>query len=310
LQTKIAKVVEEFSLDRPDSALSRLVKNVEGAQQKITAEFSLDKGDSALSRLRKELTETLETLRRAQQAFQEEVKRELEKLQVRREEMQRSVQHGLQFEQALCQRLRQDPYLHGHLVEFVGDRPGKLSRVKTGDIIVQLNNDSAAAGAKIVVEAKDQQGYTLSQALEEIKQARENREAQVGVFVFSRKTLPGSMPPLTRYDNDVVTFWDMEDPSTDIYLQAALLVAQALCVRAARQQSTADMDIRTLERIINELENSLQSLSKIEDCAKAIQNRGKDILKESERLRDTLTDQLEALKDCTGSLRRLYEAAR
>ena len=43
--------MQEFSLDKEDSALSRLVKRVETAQETITKEFSLDEDGSALSRL-------------------------------------------------------------------------------------------------------------------------------------------------------------------------------------------------------------------------------------------------------------------
>ncbi len=51
LATEIGLVVDEFSLDNEDSALSRLVKRVEIAEETITKEFSLDEQDSALSRL-------------------------------------------------------------------------------------------------------------------------------------------------------------------------------------------------------------------------------------------------------------------
>lgn len=308
LQTKIATVLEEFSLDRSDSALSRLVRNVEDAQRKITAEFSLDKGDSALSRLRRELSQMLEKLGSDQRVFQEEVKKQLAALQARKEEMQRSVRHGLQFENALCEHLRNLKSLYQHAVEFVGDSPGKIPRCKVGDILVQLNNDHVAAGAKIVVEAKDQQGYTFTLAREEIQQARANREAQIGIFVFSRSCFPKDMPPLSRWDNDVLTFWDPEDSSTDIYLEAAVLVAQALCVRTARQQSLADADIKILDDSITNLEKGLQSLDKIEKSANAIKNQGEEILKESTRLRKNLQDQLDRLRECADSLRRLFSA--
>src|SRR4029077_2792993 len=51
LTTKIDEVVKEFSLDKDDSALSRLVRKVEAAQRTITDEFSLDNEQSALSRM-------------------------------------------------------------------------------------------------------------------------------------------------------------------------------------------------------------------------------------------------------------------
>ncbi|GBD36643.1 hypothetical protein HRbin36_01768 [bacterium HR36] len=305
LQTKIAKVVDEFSLDRQDSALSRLVRNVEEAQKKIIEQFSLDKGDSALSRLRQELIDTLEKLRNAQQVFQEEVKKELAALQARRQEMQRSTQHGLQFEQALFEQLKQEPCLHGHLVEFVGNETGKTSRSKVGDIVIVLNNDHAAAGARIVIEAKEKRDYTQRKAIEELEQARQNREAQIGVFVFSGKYAPNNIRPLDRWDCDIITVWDAEDPSTDIYLRAAILLAQALCVRQAKQESAAAIEMRALGEAIEALQKSIQSLDKIEKSASTIRTQSEEILKEANKLRETIAKQLQTLQRCLEGWRSL-----
>ena len=48
----------EFSLDTPDSALSRLVGRVESAHQAITDQFSADNEHSAVSRLSRMLEDT------------------------------------------------------------------------------------------------------------------------------------------------------------------------------------------------------------------------------------------------------------
>ena len=58
LQAKIDEVVKEFSLDQENSALSRLVRNVDSAQRTIVREFSLDNPQSAFSRLNAMLRDT------------------------------------------------------------------------------------------------------------------------------------------------------------------------------------------------------------------------------------------------------------
>ncbi|MEX0938364.1 MAG: hypothetical protein WDZ59_10940 [Pirellulales bacterium] len=58
MQEKIDVVVKEFSLDEENSALSRLVRNVDTAQRTIRSEFSLDNPDSAFSRLSTMLEDT------------------------------------------------------------------------------------------------------------------------------------------------------------------------------------------------------------------------------------------------------------
>jgi hypothetical protein len=317
LQTKMARVFEEFSLDRPDSALSRLVRNVEEAQKKITAEFSLDKGDSALSRLRqelinrlaesrKELVELLEKSQRQQQEFHAKVREELAKLQARREEMQKSVAHGIEFQDVLADRLKRLLTPRQHLVEFVGDTPGKKPRSKVGDIVITLGETSAAEGARIVIEAKEEEGYTLEKALKEIAEACENREAQIGIFVFSRKVAPANVVPLFRWGNNyLVTVWDSDDPYTNVYLDAAILVAEALCVREARQRSSAEADIGKMEKSIEAIEKGLQVLDQLQTWTQTIHNNSKNILDRLEKWRKDLQRQLEQLRECLDSFRKL-----
>ena len=110
--------MQEFSLDKEDSALSRLVKRVETAQETITKEFSLDEEGSALSRLstvineakgsidsnltldneasalyrlRRELVDILAAHEKKVQEFQGDVKTALEAMQVQRKESARST---------------------------------------------------------------------------------------------------------------------------------------------------------------------------------------------------------------------------
>ena len=58
LQAKLDNVAKEFSLDQENSALSRLVRNVDTAQRTIVSEFSLDNPESAFSRLNTMLRDT------------------------------------------------------------------------------------------------------------------------------------------------------------------------------------------------------------------------------------------------------------
>ena len=74
LHGKLDEVVGEFSLDNDDSALSRLVQNVDRALRTITREFSLDEENSALARLKREMFELLEGQKKINQEFQTEVK--------------------------------------------------------------------------------------------------------------------------------------------------------------------------------------------------------------------------------------------
>ena len=74
-------------------------------------------------------------------------------------------------------------YTHtGDIFEPVGSVVGSLKNCKVGDGVVEIGDESSSNnsnGGRIVLEAKRQKRYSLKQALEEIRLARSNRDAQV-----------------------------------------------------------------------------------------------------------------------------------
>jgi hypothetical protein len=334
LQEKIDGVVKEFSLNDENSALSRLVKNVEGAQNRITSEFSLDneasalsrlKGllvstqqaidsnltldndESALSRLRKEVLDILAAHSKTNQSFQEEVKLTLSKMVVQREEAARSTTHGLVFEDVVCEFLSREALKLGDVATRTGDTTGLIKNRKVGDCVIELGPESAAPGARIVVEAKEKDQYPIAQAREEIDEARRNRGAQVGVFVYSAGLAPAEMlaAPLVRYGNDVFVIWNPEDPATDLFLKTAFTLVRALCVRAARHSDAEAADFRAIDEAICEIEKRTEGLNEIETSAKTIQSGSEKILKRVELCRKALVQQVEILREKMDELRQL-----
>jgi hypothetical protein len=234
IQERIAEVVREFSLDDESSALSRLVRSVECAQKTITAEFSLDSETSALSRMAKQLDETTRTLEahltldddasalsrlrrelmtvlkssdESNRRFQEEVKVAIRELVTRRQEAARSTTHGFTFQDAVFKAIERLAHSRGDIVEDVASYPGTIARCKKGDAVVTLGSDHVAAGARVVVEAKDDAGYRVTKALEEMQQARKNREASLGLFVLSTNAAPDDARGFARYGDDAIVKW-------------------------------------------------------------------------------------------------------
>ncbi|MEI7687154.1 MAG: hypothetical protein WCL32_19215, partial [Planctomycetota bacterium] len=258
LAQDVEKLQKEFSLDNESGALSRLVGRVEKAQLTISEQFSLDNKESAISkltglmqtanatinssltlddeksplfRLRRELTDIIEKLAKSSSDFHGEVKVTLESFKVRKEEAARSTRHGGEFEEAVGSLLEADAQKAGDIVEATGNTTGAIGYCKVGDHVITLGAESAAPGAKIVVESKEDRSYDLAAALVEIEQARKNRESQVGVFVFSKATAPPNLEPFSRHGKLIVVVWDRDDPSTDIFLRVGVSVAKALVVR-------------------------------------------------------------------------------
>jgi hypothetical protein len=297
IQTKIDVIIKEFSLNEENSALSRLVHNVTQAQRTITSEFSLDSDTSCLSRLRRELKELLDLSEKKNQQFQEEVKISLAKIVTQREEADRSTRHGLAFEDAVCEFIIRQSQHAGDVATPTGHTAGLIKNCRIGDCLIELGPDSAAPGAKITIEAKEVDGYSLAKAREEIETARKNRGADWGVFVFSKKTAPPNLEPFARYGSDFVVVWDAEDTSTDVFLKAGIIAARALCFRSERQSAAQQVDFETIDKAILEIEKRAGNLDDVRKSAETIQSASTKILERVRIDREALEKQVAVLRE-------------
>jgi hypothetical protein len=312
IQNKINEITKELSLNEENSALNRLVRSVTLAQSTITREFSLDSDSSSLSKLKRELMTVLEAHVKTNADFQDEVKLALRELAVRRREEARSTEHGKTFENILCEFIHRQFATGGDLVEFVGDNVGIIANCRKGDVLLKLGCDTAAPGAKVIIEAKEDRKYNLSKALQEIEEARKNREAQVGIFVFSTKTAPQNLRPIARHGNDVVVLWNAEDPLTDSFLWAALEFARLICFRSQQVEDSQASDFQNIEKLIANIEKRAANLDKIrkyaetaQSSAKNIQSAAGKIIKRSTLDKRSLDQQINRLRRSVVDLRQL-----
>lgn len=336
LGENIAKVVKEFSLDNADGALTRLVGRVEKAQATISGEFSLDNQQSALSRLsamlastqekvsqsltlddeksplyrlRAELLKVVGELADSNRKFQSDVRETLVALQARRAESQRSTRHGGEFEAAVGEFLQLEAQRAGDLFVAVGETVGAKPRCKIGDHTITLGAESAAPGAVIVCEAKERQGYTAQGALLEMTEARENRVAQIGVFIFSARTAPGGIEPLQRHGRDVLVVWDPDDPQTDVFLRAALSIARALVVRERGDRDKLQTELVELERAITMIAKDVERATRIKTSAETAGSAIRKITDEADAIRAELEQQIGRLRDYVDGQRRVTSTA-
>lgn len=289
------KIDEQFALNNKDSALCQLIKLIEDASKQIDDKLTLDNENSPLCVLRKGLTEIVERLERSNAEFQKEVKATLDTFKARKEEAARSTRHGCEFQDLVGDVLQAEAQKTGDIAESTGAKPGAIPRCKTGDYVIGLGMDSAAPGARIVVEAKDDKCYTLRSALEEIEEARKNREAQVGLFVFARKTAPRGLEPFCRHDRDIVLIWDPDDATTDIYLRAGLSLARALLVRE-RIAAEGSKDTLALKKAVHGIAREITALANISKWAQTVKSSGEKIGRKAEAMKKKLTRHLKTLE--------------
>jgi hypothetical protein len=330
IERQIQVAMQEFSLDDEKSALSRLVRKVEETTNQITDEFSVDNRDSAinklnlvlsetrqsindnltldneqsaLARLNRQLTNVLDDVRTKNQQFQEDVSAKLASLVTRHQEEMRSTTHGINFEEEFRAFVQREAQKAGDIFEPTGTKPGAIPKCKTGDAVIEVGAEAAAARERIVLEAKGNKSYRLEDAREEIEKARKNRNASIGIFVFAKGSAPGGMVPFARIDQDLFVTWDASDPSTDIYLTAAISVGNALLFRQKLADSRGHGDIAGIESAVNILERQLKGLDDMETWTTTVQSNSGKILREILKIRDIADEQLQQLRACLDALK-------
>ena len=331
LAEEVAHVVNEFSLDKEDSALSRLVRRVEAAEETITKEFSLDEQGSALSRLsavvtgakeaidanltldseksslsrlKRELVAILDRHEEKVESFQTSVQAALEAMKAQRQEASRSTTHGGDFEDVVAEFIAREAQKGNDIASRTGNTTGSIRSCKVGDIVVELGAESAAAGACFVIEAKENKSYTLTEARAEIETARKNREASVGLFVFSEKIAPEGMDALIRHGEDVFVVWDADQIKSDVILKAGFSLAKALCVRQARERQAEDGNWDNMDAAILALEKEAARLGKMKTMTETIQSHSGKILEEVRKMTEGLERQTVVLRESVAALRR------
>jgi hypothetical protein len=306
LEGRLEEVVGEFSLDREDSALSRLVQRVEQAQRQISGEFSLDRDDSALARLRREMVGILTEQQKASAEFQTKVLLELTAMVARREEASKSTRHGHTFEDTVFQQIQSRAANAGDIATRVGNTTGRVKHSKKGDVLVVLGAETVASGARVVIEAKENASSSLKDALAELEEARKNRDAEVGLFIFSAKAAPEGQCAFFRNGNDLVIVWDADDPGCDLVLDAALSVAKALCTRRRAEKTEQTEDVLAIDRAVLEIGRQLQGFEEISGAATTIRNGSDKILTRARIMQSAVA---KAVEELTGHVTRLKDAA-
>ena len=303
LGERVTSVVGEFSLDNKDSALSRLVGRVEQAQGQISAQFSLDNPESGLTRIVQRLERFEVAQSERSRDFELRVTSLLEKIVTRRDDARRSTLHGNEFESRVGEHLQSHCLAADDVFDAVGDTSGVIPRSKVGDFVVTMGPDSAVAGASIVVEAKASGIYTLKATLAEADVARRNRSASVCLFVHSSQTAPAGLPELHRWGLDIVVVWDADDPATDVRLKAAYLLAKALCVRANQHNEEEAASLAEMDVAIEAIRKHIAGFEEIKTSARTVVGGGEKILNRARLMEEEIAKRLSALTSQLDRLR-------
>lgn len=295
--TQLAAALAALDANNEDSLLSRLVRETHRARQDVLAAVNPDAPQSPMAVLKTSLTALLKEqsasqaeLAKEQQArqaqFEKEIREALTRIETKRTQDQKSIRGGFDFEDAVVDFVAAATRGAPCLLDVTGTTAGVVGRCKKGDAVLRFTSESAFVGAGVVFEAKRDASYSTQKALDELDAARKNRAAVAGVFVMARSHASETFPRFARYGNNVLITWDDEDPATDAYLHAAVLLGMALVTRSNTVGDEGD--IAALRDIEGRIEGELGRLEKMEKHSDVIRRNADGISDEVRKAQKAL----------------------
>jgi hypothetical protein len=272
---------ELFDEDRRDSAIGRmrvlLGSYFDGDASRLAQLLDPTRLGSPLHQFRTEVSKGFEALNERLTAIEAAAT-------ARAGERARSAAKGTDFEDLLEGMLADAVRGSDHLVERTSDVAGDVIRSKKGDFVLTVDPATTrGASVRIVVEAKDR-AISGRAMRDELTEARRNRDAAVGLVVFSTAHAPAGIAPFDVRMGDVYCAIDPDDPQAAT-LDAAFRLARLLALASTRESDT-DIDAaavhEALERVRAELDavRGLKTkLTTIGTAAKAV-NAGLDQLRD------------------------------
>ena len=245
---------------------ARVQELVEAKLDEVLQQFSLDDDGSAMSRLHAMLSGFFGKLNRSL-GIKAATAAEAEKGHVK----------GMIFEEGLYLTFAEIGRELGDETEMVRGSIGAISRCKKGDFVAMLGETSGAPGQRIVVEVKDQP-VRLKDAIDEMQEAKKNRDATCGIFVFARGMEPAEIGDFRRIGEDFFITADKEDLTAArplLFLDSAYKIARALTVAATRKDQAGELDLQKVQDQVDALAAWSDRIADMATKARTIQNSGK-----------------------------------
>jgi hypothetical protein len=199
-------------------------------------------------------------------------------------ERARSAAKGGDFEDVLERTLGELARGAGDLLDRTGSEAGDLLRSKKGDFVVTVNPDrTGGADLRIVVEAKDR-GMSGRSIREELREAKQNRCAAVGLVVFSEAHAPAGIAPFDVRAGDVYCVVDPAAPDPAI-LEAALRLARLLALSSLREVE-AEIDAESIRLALAGVRSELEALKGIKATLTSISSSSAGLQATLDKLRD------------------------
>lgn len=277
--SKFGRQFDAKNKDGVIAVIEEKVKHlVEAKLNEVLKQFSLDEDGSAMNKLKAIMEGAFSTFREA-----------LGIKAARAEEAERGHVKGLCFEEDLYAVVAEIGRQFGDETELVRGIPG-IDRCKTGDHVITLGETTGAPGLRIVVEVKDQ-AYKAKKAIAELQEAKENREAVSGIFVFAKGCEPVEFGNFKRVDNDYYCTVDkviLAEGGALPFIWSAYELARVQAVTAVRKEACGKLDLETVQQHIDGIAALVPRLGEIITKAGTVQKSGEFIESTANAIKDDI----------------------
>jgi hypothetical protein len=199
-------------------------------------------------------------------------------------ERAKSAAKGTDFEDLLEAMLGDIARGPGDLVERTGTATGDVIRSKKGDFVLTVNPaHTSGTELRLVIEAKDR-STSVREIREEIRAAKVNRGAAVGVVVFTPAHAPSGIAPFDLRAGDVYCVVDPEAPDHASF-EAAIRLARLLALVSTREREV-EVDAPAVKAALAGVREQLDAIKGLKATLTSIGNSSKDVAAGLDRMRD------------------------
>jgi hypothetical protein len=174
----------------------------------------------------------------------------------------------------------------GDIVDRTADEAGAVARSRKGDFVLTLNPGlTRGADVRVVVEAKDR-AMSGRAMRDELREAKANRSAAVGLVVFSPAHAPTGIAPFDVRAGDVYCVVDPEAPDVATF-EAAFRLARLLAV-ATLQEREVEVDAAAIQAALTGIREQLELIRRLKTQLTSIGTTAKGVSEMLDDMREMI----------------------
>ncbi len=276
-----AYVNDLFDESKRDSAIGRmrtlLGSYLEGDDSKLASLLDPTRLGSPLHQFRGEVAAGFEKVFEKLAALEKAA-------EVRGRERAKQAAKGADFEDLLEPILGEIARGNGDLLDRTGTATGDVMKSKKGDFLLTIDpRQTRGAELRIVIEAKDR-AVSGRAMRDELRAAKENRSAAIGVVVFSPAHAPTGIAPFDVRAGDVYCVIDPEAPDAAT-LEAAVRLARLHALLTLREIER-DVDAEAVGTALAGVREQLELVKGLKATLTSMSTSAGDVSRGLDRLRE------------------------